>query len=349
MSDSGIFNGFSRPFVIAGPCSAESEDQIMRTALALHEQGISFFRAGVWKPRSHPDSFDGAGEIALGWLQRVRKEFGMKTATEVANAEHVEKALNHGVDILWIGARTTTNPFMVQEIISSLEGVDIPILVKNPVTPDLQLWGGALERFLKAGITRLGAVHRGFFLTEENRYRNSPGWYIPIELKRLYPEIPLLCDPSHIAGNREYIRELSQRAMDLNFDGLMIETHIDPDNALSDNEQQVSPQELTDILASLKFKISSIGINSETQELNSMRARMDEIDEAIVRLISKRADIAEQIGQYKREHDISVLQYDRWEEVLTKVLALGDQSALDRNLLSQIYSILHEISIGRQI
>ena len=349
MSDFGMFNGFSRPYVIAGPCSAESEDQIMRTALALHEQGISFFRAGVWKPRSHPDSFDGAGEIALGWLQRVRKELGMKTATEVANAEHVEKALNHGVDILWIGARTTTNPFMVQEIISSLEGVDIPILVKNPVTPDLQLWAGALERFLKAGITRLSAVHRGFFFSEENKYRNSPGWYIPIELKRLYPEIPLLCDPSHIAGNREYIRELSQRAMDLNFDGLMIETHIDPDNALSDKEQQVSPQELADILSSLKLKTPGACISSETQELNSMRARIDEIDEAIVRLISKRADLAEQIGRYKREHDISVLQYDRWEEVLSKVLALGDQSALDRNLLSQIYSILHEMSIGRQI
>lgn len=345
--DSGLFKGVSRPYIIAGPCSAESEDQIINSALALKERGISFFRAGVWKPRSHPDSFEGAGDVALNWLQRVNRELGMDVATEVASPEHIEKVLSHGINTIWIGARTTTNPFMLQEIVSALKGEKVSVLIKNPVTPDIELWVGAVERFLKGGIDDLCLVHRGFFLSEEDKYRNSPCWHIPIEIKQRYPDIPLLCDPSHISGIKAYIPELSQKALDLNFDGLMIESHFDPGNALSDKDQQLTPDELADLLKSLSMK-SRNSFEADPHYLNSLRVRIDEIDEAIVRLIARRTDIAEQIGEYKRENNLSVLQYERWAEVLNKVLTLGKQYDLDPTLLKNLYSIIHEISINKQ-
>lgn len=344
----GLFSGLSKPVIIAGPCSAESEEQVINTALALNERGISFFRAGVWKPRSHPDSFGGAGDIALNWLQRVQHETGMKVATEVANADHVEKVLSYGLNAIWVGARTTTNPFMVQEIASSLRGTDIGVIIKNPITPDIELWIGAAERFLKAGIKDICFVHRGFFLSEEYKYRNSPCWHIPIEIKQKYPDIPLLCDPSHITGDKKNIAELSQKALDLNFDGFMIESHIDPDNALSDKEQQITPEELSSILSSLKIKSAHSG-DKDLHYLTSLRARIDEIDETIISLIAKRAEIAELIGQYKKENDLQILQYDRWIEVLSKVAALARQNDLDTTLMKNLYTIIHEISINKQI
>ena len=285
-----------RPLVIAGPCSAETEEQVMETARQLHGFGIRIFRAGIWKPRTKPGSFEGVGKEGLLWLKRVKEKLGMYVATEVANTRHVHDALAAGVDILWIGARTTANPFAVQEIADALEGTDIPVLIKNPVNPDLDLWIGALERIYNAGVRKIAAIHRGFSSYDEKIYRNLPFWHIPIELRRLMPEVPILCDPSHIGGKRELVGPISQQAMDLNFDGLIVETHPNPDKAWSDTKQQVTPEMLNSILNALVIRDT----HQTTESLTALRRQIDECDNHLLELLARRMRISVEIGQYKR-------------------------------------------------
>ena len=292
-----------RPFVIAGPCSAETEEQVMTTAHQLAEKGCHMFRAGVWKPRTKPGCFEGHGEPALAWLQRVKQETGMLTAIEVAKPEHVELALKYGIDILWIGARTTVNPFAVQELADSLKGTDVPVLVKNPVSPDLELWIGALLRLNRVGIKRLGAIHRGFTSIDQKIYRNTPMWHIPIELHRRFPKLPIVCDPSHMGGRRDLVAPLCQQAMDMGFDGLLVESHCDPDNAWSDASQQVLPDVLDFIIDRLVIRDNA----EMTESLASMRKQIDEMDTALMDLLTKRMRVCREIATYKREHNMAVV------------------------------------------
>lgn len=316
-----IFPGLEdkRPIVIAGPCSAETEEQVLESAKQLAAQGIKIFRAGVWKPRTKPGGFEGNGLDALPWLQRVKKETGMYVSTEVATAKHVEAALGAGIDLLWIGARTTADPFAVQEIADTLKGVDVPVLVKNPVNPDLDLWIGALERLYNAGIKRLGAIHRGFSSYDKKLYRNLPQWHIPIELHRRLPELPIFCDPSHIGGRRDLIAPLSQQAMDLQFDGLIIESHCNPEKAWTDASQQVSPDVLGLILNNLVVR----EMNQTTESLAALRRQIDEIDMSINEILAKRMRISREIGQYKKEHDMAILQTNRYDEIIKQRMAQG--------------------------
>lgn len=341
-----IFPGLEdkRPIVIAGPCSAETEEQVLESAKQLAAQGIKIFRAGVWKPRTKPGGFEGNGLDALPWLQRVKKETGMYVSTEVATAKHVEAALGAGIDLLWIGARTTADPFAVQEIADTLKGVDVPVLVKNPVNPDLDLWIGALERLYNAGIKRLGAIHRGFSSYDKKLYRNLPQWHIPIELHRRLPELPIFCDPSHIGGRRDLIAPLSQQAMDLQFDGLIIESHCNPEKAWTDASQQVSPDVLGLILNNLVVR----EMNQTTESLAALRRQIDEIDMSINEILAKRMRISREIGQYKKEHDMAILQTNRYDEIIKQRMAQGQSMGMDPDFMKSIFEAIHEESVRQQ-
>ncbi len=334
-----------RPFVIAGPCSAETEEQVMTTARDLAKKGCHMFRAGVWKPRTKPGGFEGNGEKALPWMKEVKEETGMLTATEVATPEHVELALKYGIDILWIGARTTANPFAVQALADSLKGVDIPVLIKNPVNPDLELWIGAFERIYGAGLRRLGAIHRGFSSYDKKIYRNLPMWQIPIELHRRYPNIPICCDPSHIGGRRDLIAPLCQQAMDMGMDGLIVESHCNPDEAWSDAKQQVTPDILDYILSILVVRDQVV----TTENIVALRKQIDEIDDAIIDNIAKRMRISREIGQYKKEHGMTVVQTSRYNEILEKRGAQGSLLGIGADCVKQIFESIHEESVRQQI
>lgn len=334
-----------RPLVIAGPCSAETEEQVMKTAAAIAEKNIKIFRAGIWKPRTKPGGFEGIGVEGLPWMQRVKAETGMYVATEVANTKHVEEALKYGIDILWIGARTSANPFAMQEIADSLKGVDIPVLVKNPVNPDLELWIGALERIYNAGIRRLGAIHRGFSTYDKKIYRNLPQWNIPIELRRRIPGLPMICDPSHIGGKRELISPLCQQAMDLNFDGLIIETHCNPDKAWSDASQQITPDILEYILSTLVIRETT----QTTESLTSLRSQIDQIDNDLLDILAKRIRVSREIGTYKKEHSMPILQSDRYNEIMQKRVILGNSLGMSAEFMQTIWEAIHEESIRHQM
>lgn len=335
----------TRPVVIAGPCSAESEEQIMTTARQLADIGVKIFRAGIWKPRTRPGSFEGIGAIGLPWLQRVKAETGMRVATEVASPLHVQEALKHDVDMFWIGARTTVNPFLMQEIADSLRGVDIPVLVKNPVNPDLELWIGAMERLYNAGIDRLGVIHRGFSSSDKKIYRNMPQWNIAIEVRRRFPDLLMICDPSHMGGKRELVSPLSQQAMDLNFDGLMIESHCQPEKAWSDASQQVTPEVLKYILKMLVVRQGG----SPTEQLSEYRAQIDELDDRLVEILGKRLGICRQIGEYKKENNMQVLQAVRYNEIMEDRVKLAKHLGIGEDCMEKILETIHEESVRQQM
>ena len=334
-----------RPLVIAGPCSAETEEQVMTTARQLADKGCRMFRAGVWKPRTKPGGFEGQGETALPWLQNVKKSTGMLVATEVATPEHVELALKYGIDILWIGARTSANPFAMQALADSLKGVDVPVLVKNPVNPDLELWIGALERINQAGVTRLAAIHRGFSSYDKKIYRNLPMWQIPIELRRRFPSLPIMCDPSHIGGSRELVAPLCQQAMDLGFDGLIVESHCSPDSAWSDAKQQVTPDVLDYTLSLLVIRDEKV----TTEGIHVLRKQIDELDNQLIELLAKRMRVCREIGQYKKEHNMTVLQTSRYNEILDKRGAQGALCGMSADFIRSVFEEVHEESVRQQM
>lgn len=334
-----------RPLVIAGPCSAETEEQVMDTARQLAANGIKILRAGIWKPRTKPGGFEGVGSEGLAWLKKVKQETGMYVSTEVATQKHVYEALKYGIDLLWIGARTTANPFAVQEIAEALQGVDIPVLIKNPVNPDLELWIGAFERLSKVGITKLGAIHRGFSSYDKKIYRNLPQWHIPIELKRRLPDLPLICDPSHIGGKRDLIQPLCQQAMDLSYDGLIIETHCNPDAAWSDASQQVTPDRLKEILGELVIRDAK----QTTEDLSHLRNQIDECDDQLLELLAKRMRVSKEIGTFKKEHNMTVVQTDRYDEILQKRISQAEEMGMDSEFMRVILGAIHEESVRQQI
>lgn len=336
-----------KPILISGPCSAETESQVLNTAIQLANNGVKIFRAGIWKPRTRPGGFEGVGSEGLKWLQNVRSVTGMMVATEVANIKHVYEALRTGIDMLWVGARTSANPFAMQEIAEALKGVDIPVLVKNPVNPDVNLWIGAIERLQKNGISNIGAIHRGFSTYEKTIFRNIPAWQIPIELKRRMPEIPIVCDPSHISGNRELIKNVSQKALDLGFRGLMIESHIDPDKAWSDAKQQITPERLQQIFSELQVReVKPDGISFET--LEDLRFKIDNFDNELIELLKKRMEIAEAIGEYKKTNNMTVLQPGRWDTLLRSNIEKGEKANLSEQFTSKIFKAIHLESINKQ-
>ena len=334
-----------RPIVIAGPCSAETEEQVMGTARELARKGCHMFRAGVWKPRTKPGGFEGNGEKALPWMKQVKEETGMLTATEVATPENVELALKYGIDILWVGARTSANPFAMQALADSLRGVDVPVFVKNPVNPDLELWIGAMERINQAGIKKMAAIHRGFSSYDKKIYRNLPMWQIPIELHRRIPELPIICDPSHIGGSRELIAPLCQQAMDLGFDGLIVESHCSPDKAWSDAKQQVTPEVLDYILSLLVIRDET----STTEGISQLRKQIDDLDNQLMELLAKRMRVCREIGQYKKEHNMTVLQAARYNEILEKRGAQGALCGMDAQFVAKVFEGIHEESVRQQI
>ncbi|HEY9551846.1 MAG TPA: bifunctional 3-deoxy-7-phosphoheptulonate synthase/chorismate mutase type II [Prevotella sp.] len=334
-----------RPIVIAGPCSAETEEQVLTTARQLKQKGCHMFRAGVWKPRTKPGGFEGKGKEALPWMKRVKEETGMLITTEVATPEHVELCLKYGMDILWVGARTSANPFAMQALADALRGVDIPVFVKNPVNPDLELWIGAMERLNQAGIKRLAAIHRGFSSYDKKIYRNLPMWQIAIELRRRIPELPIICDPSHIGGRRELIAPLCQQAMDLGMDGLIVESHCDPDKAWSDAKQQVTPDVLDYILSLLVVRNE----HSTTEGLRQLRGQIDELDNQLMDLLAKRLRVCREIGQYKKEHNMTVLQSSRYNEILEKRGAQGSLCGLSPECVARIFEEIHEESVRQQL
>lgn len=347
-SEWGLFSDMKKPVIIAGPCSAESEQQIFETARALKSAGVEVLRAGIWKPRTRPGGFEGVGSEGLHWMQRVQKELGMKISTEVANVKHVYEALKAGVDMLWIGARTTANPFAMQEIADALKGTDIPVLVKNPVNPDVELWVGALERLNMAGLKKIGVIHRGFSTYTKAKYRNVPQWQLPIEIKRRFPDMLMICDPSHISGKREYIQEISQQAMDLGFDGLIIESHICPEIALSDAAQQVTPVALTEILSGLVIRNTDSENMEYKENIHELRARIDVLDGDLIELLASRMRVADEIGKYKKQNNITILQPNRWDTILEKVSAKGGEKGLDSEFMEKIFKAIHQASIDRQ-
>lgn len=334
-----------RPLIIAGPCSAETEEQVMETATQLAAKGIKIFRAGIWKPRTKPGGFEGVGVEGLPWMQRVKKETGMYVSTEVATAKHVEAALEAGIDLLWIGARTTANPFAVQEIADALRGADVPVLVKNPVNPDLELWIGAMERINGAGIKQLGAIHRGFSSYDKTIYRNLPQWHIPIELRRRIPALPIICDPSHIGGRRELVAPLCQQAMDLGFDGIIAESHCNPDCAWSDAKQQVTPDVLDYILSLLVIRKDK----HTTENLTELRKQIDECDNNLIQILSKRMRVAREIGTYKKEHNMTILQTGRYNEILEKRGSQGALCGMDAEFIKKVFEAIHEESVRQQM
>ena len=338
------------PVIISGPCSAETEKQVVDTALQLNLiNKVSIYRAGLWKPRSRPDSFQGVGSIGFNWIKRVKEETKLLVAVEVATPGHVEECLKNNIDILWIGARTSSNPFSVQELANTLKGIDIPVMVKNPINPDPELWIGALERFNKVGIKRIAAIHRGFYPFEKTLLRNIPKWEIPIELKTRYNNLSVICDPSHISGTKEFIFDISQKALDLNFDGLMIECHINPKAALSDSRQQITPAELKKLLGLLKFRTPS----SENAEFNNLleqlRNKIDSIDNQLLELLSQRMKIVEEIGKYKSENNVTILQLRRWSSLINERLELSKKLNLSETFINKILTLVHEESIKKQI
>ena len=334
-----------RPIVMAGPCSAETEAQVMQTAQALARKGCHIFRAGLWKPRTKPGGFEGQGQLALPWMQRVKEETGMLIATEVATPQHIELCLKHSIDVLWIGARTTANPFAMQALADSLHGVDIPVLVKNPVNPDLELWIGSMERINRAGIRRLGAIHRGFSSYGGKLYRNSPMWQIPLELRRRIPALPILCDPSHIGGRRELIAPLCQQAMDLGFDGLIVETHHTPDQAWSDAQQQVTPDRLDVILSHLVVRDKQ----QTVEAIDQLRRQIDDLDNQLIELLSNRMRICREIGRYKREHNITVFQASRYNEILEKRGAQATHCDMSAEFVATVFENVHQESVRQQM
>ncbi len=333
-----------RPLVIAGPCSAETEEQVMTTAKELAANGVKIYRAGVWKPRTKPGGFEGVGSPALKWMMQAEKETGMYMATEVATERHVYEALKYGIDMLWIGARTAANPFAVQEIADTLKGVDIPILIKNPVNPDLELWIGAIERLYNAGIKKLGLIHRGFSTTDKTIYRNLPQWHIPIELKRRFPTLPIICDPSHIGGRRDLIQTISQQAMDLNFYGLIIESHCSPDEAWSDKDQQITPAKLKDILEAIVIRDTV----QTTEDLSVLRSQIDELDNELLQLLAKRMRVSREIGHYKLEHDMPILQTQRYDHILNDRAAQGERMDMSGDFVKQVLEAIHSESVRQQ-
>lgn len=338
-----------KPFVISGPCSAETEEQVFETCRQLSTTNqVSVIRAGIWKPRTRPNAFEGIGAPALSWLKSAGLEFNIPVATEVANANHVEACLKADIDILWIGARTTANPFSVQEIADALKGCDIPVLIKNPINPDLQLWIGALERISQAGITQLGAIHRGFSSFEKTPYRNQPKWEIPIELKSRFPNLSIICDPSHIAGNRELLSLISQKAMDMGMAGLMIESHLDPDNAWSDANQQITPHSLSQLLNELIIRDVEPMEGIPSGELEFLRKQIDEVDSQLIEILSKRMDLSSQIGEYKRDHQVTILQIKRWEEIKRTRGQLASSIGLGDNFTRSLLQLIHKESIRTQ-
>ncbi len=338
-----------QPVVISGPCSAETEFQVLETAIRLAKTGkVDMLRAGIWKPRTKPGNFEGVGEDGLPWLQKARDITGLPFTVEVATGKHVEQALKHGVDILWVGARTTVNPFSVQEVADALKGVDVPVLVKNPINPDLQLWLGGLERIEKSGIKKLGAIHRGFSNFGNTEYRNAPMWHIPIELKRLMPELPVICDPSHICGRRDTLLEVSQKAIDLDYDGLMLESHIDPDKAWSDAKQQITPEQLSEMMGKIVWRHETSQKEEFLNALAKFREQINHIDDEILTLLGNRMKIAEQIGLYKKENNITILQTNRWNEILEKATVKGEKLGLTKDFILKHLDAVHLESINRQ-
>lgn len=339
----------NEPLLISGPCSAETEDQLLATAHLLAKTGkVSVLRAGIWKPRTRPGEFEGIGSIGLKWLNRAKEETGLPTAVEVANAKHVEEALEAGVDVLWVGARSTVNPFTVQEIADALKGVDIPVLVKNPVNPDLQLWIGALERINNAGITKLGAIHRGFSSFEKTAFRNEPMWELAIQLKTLAPELPIINDPSHICGNRELIQYVAQKALDLDMQGLMIESHLDPSVAWTDAKQQVTPAALSELMNILTLRKPEIKDKDFTDKLADLRENIDKLDDQILQKLAERMQVVQKIGEYKRDNGVTILQVNRWDQIMNKRSSFASALKLDLNFTGKLLELIHSESIRKQ-
>ncbi len=343
------WSGGKKPLIIAGPCSAETEDQVMQTVrrmVAASDQ-IGMIRAGVWKPRTRPNSFEGVGAIGLPWVKAAGNAVGLPVSVEVANSGHVELALKNEIDVLWIGARSTVSPFIVQEIADALRGIDIPVMIKNPVNPDLELWLGAIERFTQVGITKIAAIHRGFSTYEKSTYRNPPMWEMPIELRRRHPQIPIIVDPSHMGGTRELIYPLSQQAMDMGFDGLMIETHINPDKAWSDAKQQVTPEVLGNILRDLVIRQPHLPEN-EFHTLHELRAKVDRIDDYIIEMLAERMGLSEQIGQFKKDHGLAIHQSERWAAIVKRALSNGKTGGLTEEFILKLFQQIHNESIVHQ-
>ncbi|NNC49854.1 MAG: bifunctional 3-deoxy-7-phosphoheptulonate synthase/chorismate mutase type II [Flaviramulus sp.] len=338
----------NHPLVIAGPCSAETEEQVLKIANELKNTDVSYFRAGIWKPRTRPGMFEGVGALGLKWLQKVKAETGMKITTEVANATHVKLALEHDVDMLWIGARSTVSPFIMQEIADALEGTDKPVLIKNPVNPDLALWLGGIERIYSSGVKNIGAIHRGFSTYEKTKYRNNPEWQLAIEFQNKFPDIPLINDPSHITGKRDMIFDVSQTALDLNFDGLMIETHYDPENAWSDAAQQVTPSSLVHIMQDLKIRKETDAEADYIKTLDNLRAQIDVVDNQIIDLLGKRMQSADSIGALKKQKNVAVLQSKRWNEILGKMVLEGESKGLSEEFILKMFKAIHQESINHQ-
>lgn len=336
-------------FLVAGPCSAENPAQLSSTANGLRSiPSLGLIRAGIWKPRTRPDSFEGVGNDALEWLKDIKEATGIPVTVEVANKDHVEAALKASVDVLWIGARTTVNPFTVQEIADAIKGYDVPVMIKNPVNPDLGLWIGAIERFEKNGVHDLVAVHRGFSQYGETFYRNHPMWQIPVGLMERRPDIPVLCDPSHIAGDRSKIPGIAQKALDLNMSGLMIESHFDPDNALSDKNQQLSPEDLCKLIAALVLRSEATESRDFQHELSKLRYHIDQVDEELINLLSQRMNIVSEIGNYKKAHDVTILQLERWREILQNARVNGERAQLSLEFVNAMMEIIHQESIRIQ-
>ena len=336
------------PLVIAGPCSAETEDQVLKIARQLKDTDVNYYRAGIWKPRTRPGNFEGVGAIGLNWLKRVKEETGLKTATEVANKAHVDLALEADIDLLWVGARSTVSPFIVQEIADALQGTDKVVLIKNPVNPDLALWLGAVERFYQAGINKLGVIHRGFSTYEKTKYRNIPEWQMAIELQTRFPDLPLINDPSHITGKRDMVFDVAQTALDLNFDGLMVETHWDPDNAWSDAAQQVTPDRLVQMMEDWRIRKVTDEEAEYKKELTQLRAQIDVIDNQLIDTLGKRMKVSDQIGTLKKKRNVAVLQTNRWNAILGNMILEGEQRGLSEEFVLKMFKAIHQESINHQ-
>ncbi len=338
-----------RPLIISGPCSAETEEQVLQTATRLAATGkVDILRAGIWKPRTRPGSFEGIGTKGLPWLQQARKVSGLPVAVEVATGKQVEDALHFDVDVLWIGARTTVNPFSVQEVADALKGVDVPVLIKNPINPDLELWIGAVERVAKAGIKNIGLIHRGFSSYGNTEYRNAPMWHLAIEMKRRNPDMLLINDPSHICGRRDILMDVAQKAIDLDFDGLIIESHIDPDNAWSDAKQQVTPERLGEMISSIIWRKEDINSEELHATMEKMRQQINQLDDELLLLLGQRMKVADKIGQYKKDNNITILQTNRWNAILDRAFAKGEQLGLSREFITKYFDAVHMESINHQ-
>jgi chorismate mutase len=338
-----------RPLIISGPCSAETESQVMETATRLAATGkVDMLRAGIWKPRTRPGSFEGIGAKGLVWLQQAKKTTGLPTTVEVATGKQVEDALHFDVDVLWIGARTTVNPFSVQEVADALRGVNVPVMIKNPINPDLELWTGALERVAKAGISKLGLIHRGFSSYGNTEYRNAPMWHLAIEMKRRNPDIPMINDPSHICGRRDILQEVAQKAIDLDYDGLMIESHIDPDNAWSDAKQQITPEQLAEMLSAITWRKEDIASEEFHQALEKLRNQINHLDDEMMQILSQRMKVAEKIAEYKKENNITILQTNRWNEILNRASQRAEKLGLSKEFITKYFDAVHMESISHQ-